>query len=497
LVAAAILAILRAEAAPDMLERHHWDAAESGNQLSGTKLGGFDDSIPQDRSSKPSLVLAPVAAGERLSEQLELVESLAPDGRLWLGEHNKVGPVLVTIVAEVPRHERSQFAKGFNRRASAAYELDHPNIASIVSHGVTRDGIAFVATEPLEGALLSERLERRGELSVDAIERIVRAAGEALDHAHERNVIHGDLKPSSIAVAEAADGWRVKVRGFGVAQPTRLPSLEGIPSARLTLSTPELMSPELCEGHAPDAAADHWALAVIAYIGLTYQLPFEARTVGQLFERIRRAEVTAPSSLRRDVPKDLDGWFARALCHDPSERFASGREMARRFGEPVEPPPPRERRSKRKSRSDRPEPPQVQVIAPQPGPQRSEWGGPALAIGLLGALVGAIVGAVAIGAMRSERSPAALPPIVHTVEVPAAAPPTAPPSPVARASAEPETTSVAASAAPPKPAARASKPSKAPATELRAPSFATAEAEPAPTAKSAPEPKPALKTPFE
>jgi serine/threonine protein kinase len=160
----------------------------------------------------------------------------------------------------------------------------------------------------------------------------------ALERAHAVGAVHCDIKPENIFLCDRED--LVKVLDFGIASITR-PATSAQPlTARPggMSGTLEYMSPEqVLEEKAPDARSDLYALGVVAYRSFTGKTPYAAETLGQLLVALSGTAAAAPSTLRANLPPDLDPWFARALDRDPERRFQSAREMAAAFSEAVAP----------------------------------------------------------------------------------------------------------------------------------------------------------------
>jgi hypothetical protein len=159
----------------------------------------------------------------------------------------------------------------------------------------------------------------------------MREVAEAVDNAHGLGVIHRDLKPTNIFIAQEREREITKVLDFGIAK-VMDPSLDrdsaALTSTGVLLGTPHYMSPEQARGsRSVDHRADLWALAVLAYECVTGQLPFQGGSMGDILVQICTEEALLPSGLL-EVPPGFDEWFRKGTRKDPAERFASAREMA-------------------------------------------------------------------------------------------------------------------------------------------------------------------------
>jgi eukaryotic-like serine/threonine-protein kinase len=194
-----------------------------------------------------------------------------------------------------------------DREARTAQKLDHPNIHEVV--GVAHDEEhAYLISQLVVG----ERFDRSG-LSDEQAVRAIAAVCDALAHAHERGVIHRDVKPANILVAN--DG-SVHLTDFGIArdEDAREPTID----ERL-LGTLSWMAPEQASGHRATGATDVWSAGLTLYATLTGRNPYRARSLGELLDnQSRRA---APlHRLRPDLPRDLSRALERAMHPDPGRR---------------------------------------------------------------------------------------------------------------------------------------------------------------------------------
>jgi WD40 repeat protein len=242
----------------------------------------------------------------------------------------------------------------FRVEAEAVARLQHPNIVQIHEVGEA-DGQPFIALEYVAGGSLAERLAGQPLPPRDAV-RIVATLAEAMHLAHSRNLVHRDLKPANVLIADCglqtADSKNAaqsavrnlqsaipKITDFGLAR--QLDADSGQTFDGVVMGTPSYMAPEQALGRARAAgpAADVYALGAILYECLTGRPPFAGEPLETL-EQVRSCEPAAPSSLNRQVPRDLETICLKCLRKQPERRYSSARELADdlgRFvrGEPV------------------------------------------------------------------------------------------------------------------------------------------------------------------
>ena len=225
-----------------------------------------------------------------------------------------------TITLTGTEEERAHFEARFQQEARAAGGLSHPAIVTIFDYGREGD-TAFMAMEVLEGRELRDLIRGGGIPPAEAVEIAARVA-EALAFAHERGVVHRDVKPGNIMVL--ADG-RVKIMDFGIA---RLDA-PGVKTATgLLLGSPRYMAPEQAAGEPFDGRADVFSLGVVLYEMLTGAPPFSGNDIPQLMFQLMNAAVPPPSQARPGLPPVLDYIVARALKKNPQERYGSAEEFA-------------------------------------------------------------------------------------------------------------------------------------------------------------------------
>ena len=209
----------------------------------------------------------------------------------------------------------------FQREASSAGRLKHPNIVTIFDIGEA-DSLAFIAMEYLKGRPLSHFATAQTLLPAKLVLEIGADIADALDYAHRQNVIHRDIKPGNImydAVAGAAT-----ITDFGIAR------LIDVSRTRtgIVLGTPSFMAPEQLEGKNVNRHTDLFALGVTLYELLTGRLPFLGASMTNLMFVIANEPHTPVATLRPDLPSSLNAVFDLALAKSPDNRFASGADMA-------------------------------------------------------------------------------------------------------------------------------------------------------------------------
>jgi eukaryotic-like serine/threonine-protein kinase len=223
----------------------------------------------------------------------------------------------------------------FLREAQAIAQLDQINILPLYDSGkehINQALLMYMVMPYRYLGSLKDWLQAHQEqepLPLAAVERIVTQAAFALQHAHDRQIIHQDVKPSNFLVhgdAEHPSRLNLQLADFGVAKFMMKTSEKSL----VVRGTPNYMAPEQWEGQ-PVPATDQYALAVMAYELLTGRLPFEGNGYQNMWHQHSYVEPTPPSMINPVLPKELDGVLLRALAKKPGHRYSSVSAFAQAF----------------------------------------------------------------------------------------------------------------------------------------------------------------------
>ena len=253
-------------------------------------------------------------------------------GDVYLAEDARIGQqvaikVIRIEVSPYPHTEPARdAARLFEREARAIVKLDHPNILPLFDYGEEPIGnlttIYLVMPYRQEGSLADwlHRRDRTELLAPQDVVHIVRQAAEALQHAHDRQIIHQDVKPSNLLIRnrkEAPTRPDVLLADFGIARLTSATSSV----SQSVRGTPSYMAPEQWQG-VPVPATDQYALAMMAYELLVGRLPFQGGSAQMMYQHIY-AQPQAPSTLNPRLSKEIDMVLLHGLAKTPQMRFAS------------------------------------------------------------------------------------------------------------------------------------------------------------------------------
>ncbi|MFL5559843.1 MAG: protein kinase domain-containing protein [Gemmatimonadaceae bacterium] len=213
-----------------------------------------------------------------------------------------------------------QSAERFKREARMTASLDHPNVIPIYRVG-DADGLLYIAMKLVDGRSVDDIIRDQGALPVPAVIAILRGAAAGLAAAHERGIIHRDVKGGNILVD--ADG-RVLVTDFGIARAMEDASLT---ASGMIVGTPHYMSPEQCAGRPLGPQSDQYSLAAVGFQMLTGAVPFDAESLPGVMQHHFFTPPPDMNAMRGGIPRELAAVVRRAMAKKPEDRYATTREM--------------------------------------------------------------------------------------------------------------------------------------------------------------------------
>ena len=235
-------------------------------------------------------------------------------GVVYKAEDVKLGRV---VALKFLSGREAEQRERFLREARAAAALNHPNICTVYEvdeeHG-------FLAMEVVEGPSLKERIAERPLKLEEALE-IARQVCEGLQAAHEKGIVHRDIKPGNILLTPKG---QVKITDFGLAV---IGGRTRITKSGTSLGTPAYMSPEQVRGEVADSRADIWSLGVVVYEMVSGRLPFGGETEHAVSYAIVHENPEPLTAVRTGVPVELDRIMSKALRKDPDGRYQHTDEM--------------------------------------------------------------------------------------------------------------------------------------------------------------------------
>ena len=206
----------------------------------------------------------------------------------------------------------------FVLEAKAASALDHPNISTIYEINETDSGQLYIAMACYEGDTLKQRLQQ-GPLPTEKAIDFSRQISKGLARAHEKGIVHRDIKPGNIIIVDDGGDERVKILDFGLAKISDL----SLTRTGSTLGTVSYMSPEQAMGNSVDHRTDIWSLGVVLYEMLTGVQPFQGHVEHAVIYALIHEPPKPISEIRPDLPAYLEHFIRKALDKEPDKRFQS------------------------------------------------------------------------------------------------------------------------------------------------------------------------------
>ncbi len=211
----------------------------------------------------------------------------------------------------------------FDREAKSVAKLNHPNIVSVTDYG-SHEGMPYLVMPFIPGGTLKKLLDKKGRMQWrQAVELIVPIA-DALDYAHNRHIIHRDVKPSNILLTQTGQPM---LSDFGVAKVVDAEDAAELTGTMVTIGTPEYMAPEQVNSKHVDARVDIYALGIVLYEMVTGRRPFTADTPMAVMIMHSRDPLPRPTSFVPDLPAQVEYILYKALAKDPNERYGSMAEF--------------------------------------------------------------------------------------------------------------------------------------------------------------------------
>jgi eukaryotic-like serine/threonine-protein kinase len=248
-------------------------------------------------------------------------------GAVYEAEHTGLGVrVAVKLLNEMFTTDPAALAR-FRREARAAAAIRHPNIVEVTDTGTDDEGVPFIVMELLEGESLSSLLRRERVLPAPTAVAVASQILAGLAAAHDKNVIHRDLKPGNITLARHPDGsTQVKILDFGISKFNAGNTSADVTATGAVIGTPRFMAPEQAKGLPDlDARVDIYAVGVLLYRMVTGRLPFAAKTQEEIIQLILEGRPTPPRQLRSDIPPELEKVILKAMAQEREDRYPDAR----------------------------------------------------------------------------------------------------------------------------------------------------------------------------
>lgn len=269
-----------------------------------------------------------------IADRYELIKLIGSGGMadVYVAHDSVLGRKVAIKVLNQELAANKKFSQRFKQEAKSASSLDHPNIVSVLDAGETTEigpdaskhKYAYIVMEYVDGLELS-KLVSRGPLKIPEAVRVTKELLSAVEFAHNKGIIHRDIKPDNIMLTRAG---KLKVLDFGIARAVS-ETFDEITTTTSILGTAAYFSPEQAQGQKVDIRTDLYAVGIVLFEMLTGKVPFTGDTAVAVAHQHIHAHPPAPSSINPKVPLTLDQVVFTALAKDKADRFQTTAEFGR------------------------------------------------------------------------------------------------------------------------------------------------------------------------
>ena len=246
-------------------------------------------------------------------------------GKVFLAEDPNLQRSVALKVMKPALAKNTSARQRFLREARLAASIEHDNIVHIYQVGEDR-GVPFLAMQLLKGASLEDLLRRSGRMKIKQVLRIGAQIADGLAAAHERGMIHRDIKPGNVWI-EPTGGGRVKILDFGLARTSK--GETGLTQSGTILGTPAYMPPEQARGDDVDHRCDLYSLGCVLYRMATGDLPLKGNDTMAMLMALATQEPTVPTKINPEIPQPLSDLIMKLLAKDPKQRVGSAKEVVK------------------------------------------------------------------------------------------------------------------------------------------------------------------------
>ncbi|MBO2944975.1 Stk1 family PASTA domain-containing Ser/Thr kinase [Paenibacillus sp. F411] len=260
--------------------------------------------------------------GHELAGRYKVIERIGGGGMALVYKAQDIllnRHVAIKVLRQQFVHDE-EFIRRFRREAQSAASLSHPNVVSIYDVG-QEDDVHYIVMECIDGNNLNEIIKERAPLQVDEAVRIASQICDALEHAHQNQIIHRDIKPHNILIGR---NGRVKVTDFGIA---RAVTSTTITQTGSVVGSVHYFSPEHAKGVATGEKSDLYSLGIVLYQMLTGRLPFLGESPISVALKHLQEEFEEPKEVNALIPQSVENVILKSMRKNPQERYQSAEEM--------------------------------------------------------------------------------------------------------------------------------------------------------------------------
>lgn len=263
-----------------------------------------------------------IIKGQRINDRYEIVRNIGEGGmaNVYLAIDTILNRKVAVKVLRGDLSSDEKFVRKFQREASSASTLDHPNIVGIYDVGED-DGNYYIVMEYVEGRTLKNLIKRRGSLTLPEVIDIMGQITSGIEHAHEKNIIHRDIKPQNILILD--DGL-VKIADFGIAQALNNNELTQTNSV---MGSVHYLPPEQANGTGSTFKSDIYSLGILMFELLIGKVPFKGENAVEIAIKQMKDPIPSICDINENIPQSVENIVLTATAKNPKNRYDSVEEM--------------------------------------------------------------------------------------------------------------------------------------------------------------------------
>ncbi len=306
------------------LARQNGDTSPTLDDYSKRPEIASNDKTSKQQSSGFNTYISQSTIGDQQIGRYRLVRVLGEGafGRVYLGFDEELQRQVAIKVPTEERFQKPEDAQQYLEEARKVASLHHPNIVPVYDTGRTEDGSIYVISKFIEGGTLGDRI-KNNRPDHDEAAKLIALCSQALQHAHNRRLIHRDIKPNNILIEESSGAPYVCDFGLAIRE-------EDCLNDSKIAGTPAYMSPEQArgEGHRLDGRSDIFSLGVVLYQLLTGNMPFRGSTANELFHQVISVQPKTLREVDASIPLELERICLKAMSKRASDRYPNATEFA-------------------------------------------------------------------------------------------------------------------------------------------------------------------------
>ena len=263
-----------------------------------------------------------IIKGQRINDRYEIVRNIGEGGmaNVYLAIDTILNRKVAVKILRGDLATDEKFVRKFQREASAASNLDHPNIVGIYDVGED-DGNYYIVMEYVEGRTLKSLIKRRGALTLAEVIDIMTQLTSGIEHAHEKGIIHRDIKPQNVLILD--DGL-VKIADFGIAQALNSNELTQTNSV---MGSVHYLPPEQANGTGSTYKSDIYSLGILMFELLIGKVPFKGENAVEIAIKQMKDPIPSVCDLNENIPQSVENIILKATAKNPKNRYDTVEEM--------------------------------------------------------------------------------------------------------------------------------------------------------------------------